>query len=55
MLDRCGIDVPPGIGYGEYGEGFFRIALTIDKKRIEEGISRMKKEGIVYSETCAVK
>ena len=55
MLDRCGIVVPPGIGYGEYGEGFFRIALTIDKKRIEEGISRMKKEGIVYSETCAVK
>ena len=49
MLDKCGIVVPPGIGYGEYGEGYFRIALTVDKKRIEEGISRMKKEGLVWA------
>ncbi len=56
MLDRCGIVVPPGTGYGECGEGYFRIALTIDKKRIEEGISRMKKEGLVYAQgACSVK
>ena len=55
MLDKCGIVVPPGSGYGEYGEGYFRIALTIDKKRIEEGISRMKKEGLVFAQTCSVK
>ena len=56
MLDKCGIVVPPGIGYGEYGEGYFRIALTVDKKRIEEGISRMKKEGLVFTpQTCSVK
>ncbi|MBI2995306.1 MAG: LL-diaminopimelate aminotransferase [Candidatus Melainabacteria bacterium] len=50
MLDKCGIVVPPGSGYGEYGEGYFRIALTIDKKRIEEAILRMKKEGLAYEQ-----
>ena len=55
MLDKCGIVVPPGNGYGEYGEGYFRIALTVDKKRIEEGILRMEKEGLVYAQTCSVK
>lgn len=54
MLDKCGIVVPPGVGYGEYGEGYFRVALTIDKKRIEEAISRMKKEGLVFAQTCTV-
>lgn len=56
MLDKCGIVVPPGSGYGEHGEGYFRIALTIDKKRIQEGISRMKKEGLVFApRACSVK
>lgn len=55
MLDKCGIVVPPGSGYGEHGEGYFRIALTIDKKRIQEGVARMKKEGLVYAQACSVK
>ena len=54
MLDKCGIVVPPGSGYGEYGEGYFRIALTIDKKRIQEAVLRMKKEGLVFAQTCSV-
>jgi len=55
MLDKCGIVVPPGNGYGEYGEGYFRIALTVDKKRIEEGIARMKKEGLTFkAQACTV-
>lgn len=55
MLDRCGIVVPPGIGYGEYSEGYFRIALTVDKKRIEEAILRMKKENLMFVQACSVK
>lgn len=54
MLDKCGIVVPPGSGYGDYGEGYFRIALTISKERIHEACSRMKKEGLVYKQTCSV-
>jgi LL-diaminopimelate aminotransferase len=55
MLDKCGIVVPPGVGYGEYGEGYFRIAVTVDKKRIEEAFQRMKKEGFTFAQHCSVK
>jgi LL-diaminopimelate aminotransferase len=48
LLDKCGILVPPGNGYGEFGEGFFRIALTIPEERLQEGIQRMKDAGIRY-------
>lgn len=48
LLDKCGIVVPPGSGYGTCGEGFFRIALTISDERLREGIERMKDAGIRY-------
>lgn len=54
MLDKCGIVVPPGVGYGQYGEGYFRIATTVEVSRIEESIKRMKKEGFVFAHTCSV-
>ncbi|GAI96448.1 unnamed protein product, partial [marine sediment metagenome] len=46
LLEKTGIIVTPGIGYGEYGEGYVRIALTVEVKRLEEAIERMKKAGI---------
>ncbi len=46
LLEKIGIIVTPGIGYGEYGEGYVRIALTVDEKRLEEAIERMEKSGI---------
>ncbi|MBA2750257.1 MAG: pyridoxal phosphate-dependent aminotransferase [Tatlockia sp.] len=49
LLDKCGIIVPPGNGYGESGEGFFRIALTVPDERMHEAIKRMKDAGIRYS------
>jgi LL-diaminopimelate aminotransferase len=48
LLDKCGIIVAPGIGYGESGEGFFRIALTLPEQRIQEAIERMREAGIRY-------
>ncbi len=48
LLDKCGIIVPPGNGYGASGEGYFRIALTVEDHRIAEAISRMEKAGIRY-------
>ncbi|MDJ0735552.1 MAG: pyridoxal phosphate-dependent aminotransferase [Nostocaceae cyanobacterium] len=50
LLDKCGIVVPPGIGYGATGEGFFRIALTIPEESLREAIGRMKDAGIRYRE-----
>jgi LL-diaminopimelate aminotransferase len=34
--------ITPGRGFGEYGEGFFRIALTVDVERIREAMERIK-------------
>jgi LL-diaminopimelate aminotransferase len=48
LLEECGIIVPPGNGYGAYGEGFFRIALTIPEAQIKDAIARMKAAGIRY-------
>ena len=43
LLEKTGIIVTPGIGYGEYGKGYVRIALTVDEKKLEEAIERLKK------------
>ncbi len=48
MLDECGIVVPPGVGYGEEGEGYFRIALTAEEDRIKEAFKRMKEKNLTY-------
>ena len=42
MLEKCGIIVVPGVGYGSSGEGYVRFALTLDEARIREAIGRMK-------------
>lgn len=49
LLDKCGILVPPGNGYGAAGEGYFRIALTIPDERMHEAIERLKDAGIRYA------
>lgn len=49
LLDKCGIIVPPGNGYGLCGEGFFRIALTVEEERIDAALKRMKDAGITYN------
>lgn len=43
LLDKTGILVTPGTGFGEYGEGYFRISLTVPDDRIDEVLGRMKK------------
>ncbi|MDR1168682.1 MAG: LL-diaminopimelate aminotransferase [Heliobacteriaceae bacterium] len=48
MLEKAHVVVPPGNGYGQYGEGYFRIALTKDIETIRECINRMKNAGIRF-------
>ena len=43
LLDKCGIIVTPGNGFGEHGEGYIRMALTVDKSRLREAVDRIKK------------
>jgi LL-diaminopimelate aminotransferase len=41
LLEK-GVVVTPGNGFGEPGEGYFRIALTQKRDRLEEAIERIK-------------
>ncbi len=40
-LDEAGVVVLPGRGLGEGGEGFFRVALTVDEARLREAGARL--------------
>jgi len=51
MLEKAQIVVPPGNGYGDAGEGFFRIALTVDESKLQEALLRMEKAGIRFDMT----
>jgi len=42
ILDKAGVVVTPGNGYGEYGEGYFRISLTISTERLREALKRLQ-------------
>ncbi len=41
VLKNTGVVLTPGNGFGAPGEGFFRIALTVGKERLEEALSRI--------------
>ncbi|MGA1876087.1 MAG: LL-diaminopimelate aminotransferase [bacterium] len=43
LLREAGIICTPGTGFGTYGEGFIRMALTVPKQRLIEVIDRMRK------------
>lgn len=49
MLEKCGVVVPPGIGYGPEGEGFFRVALTVPEARLQEALQRMEDNGVTFN------
>jgi len=42
LLEKAGVIVTPGVGFGEYGEGFFRIALTTTQERLKEALRRIR-------------
>ena len=42
VLNKAGVVITPGTGYGENGAGYFRIALTVPKDRMQEALERMK-------------
>jgi LL-diaminopimelate aminotransferase len=47
LLEKADVNVVPGSGYGEHGEGYIRMALTVsgdrNGERIEEAIARLEK------------
>jgi len=43
LMEKAGIVVTPGVGFGKHGEGYIRMALTVPKQRIIEALARLKK------------
>ncbi len=42
LLEKQGLVVTPGIGYGPSGEGYFRISMTAPDEKIDTGMLRLK-------------
>ena len=43
LLEKAGVAVSPGIGFGQYGEGYVRIALVENRERIKQALKNIKK------------
>ncbi|MFC1570557.1 LL-diaminopimelate aminotransferase [Candidatus Omnitrophota bacterium] len=43
FLEKADIVVTPGNGFGTFGEGYVRFALTVDEAKLEEVVQRIKK------------
>ncbi len=39
LIQEKRIVATPGVGFGKYGEGFMRFALTVDTKVLEDAIN----------------
>ena len=44
LLDRTGVFVSPGSGYGALGDGFVRVSLTVADDRLAEAMDRLAAE-----------
>jgi LL-diaminopimelate aminotransferase len=42
LLNQIGVVSTPGSGFGQAGEGYVRFALTVDKSRLQEAVSRLR-------------
>jgi len=41
VLDEANVVITPGSAYGKFGEGYFRISLTISDDRLKEALDRI--------------
>ncbi|KIL45868.1 pyridoxal phosphate-dependent aminotransferase [Jeotgalibacillus soli] len=46
LLERANVVVAPGVGFGQYGEGYVRVGLLTSEERIVEAVERIKKLGL---------
>jgi len=48
LLRKTGVLVTPGFGFGEYGEGYVRLALNLPADQIQKALERMQKHSHVW-------
>lgn len=44
LFEKAAVVVAAGIAYGEHGEGYIRISLTVTDERLKEAMERIEKE-----------
>ena len=49
LLEKSGVVVVPGEGFGEYGEGFFRVSIVCSEEELYEVVERMEEDGFFYN------
>jgi LL-diaminopimelate aminotransferase len=48
LLRKTGVLISPGFGFGEYGEGYIRIALNLPADQIQKALDRMEKHSHIW-------
>ena len=43
LVEKADLAVSPGIGFGEYGEGYVRIALVENEQRIRQAARNVRR------------
>jgi LL-diaminopimelate aminotransferase len=43
VLEQANMVITPGVGFGKYGEGYVRMALTVSRERIREALGRLQR------------
>ena len=49
LMHKSGIIAVPGEGFGQYGEGFFRVSIVCSEEKLHEVIKRMKEDGFYFN------
>ena len=42
IFEEAAVVITAGAAYGEYGEGYFRVALTVPDERLDEALNRIE-------------
>ena len=46
LLEKAGVLVVPGNGYGRYGEGYFRASVTVPEEQLQKVVERLERANI---------
>ena len=49
LLEKSGIMVVPGEGFGDMGKGYFRVSYVCSDEKLQEVLDRMEKDGFKYN------
>jgi LL-diaminopimelate aminotransferase len=55
LLRKTGVLVSPGLGFGEYGEGYVRLALNCPAEQIQRALDRIKEHSHVWQRSYRTK